>query len=107
MSDGNITSNKSRIPHWSVLAGFSTIALISIMMQFDGKVRDQDGYAKWAVTAICISLIFSYLAAFLSIFFSSSFGGTWIEGGLVSQETIELILSRNPNLICLYCFLRQ
>jgi hypothetical protein len=74
---------KTRQSQWFAVAAFSTVALVALCSNFEGKIKDEDMRVKWAVSAISLALIFSALAVFAHILLKEKFANTAMEGGLV------------------------
>jgi hypothetical protein len=77
------STTTSRHAHWTMMAGFATIALIALLKDFD-KVKDQEKQVKWAVSGLSISLAMGGLAVFANMLLRDKFVGTHLEGGMAT-----------------------
>jgi hypothetical protein len=83
MSDNDMKNTQGRHASWLMTAACSTIALVAMIKEYDGKLKDQDRDLKWVVSALSIVITFSALGVFASVILKENFVGTMIEGGLV------------------------
>jgi hypothetical protein len=74
----------NRDVHWSMVAVSSTVALVALVTDYDGKLSDQAKEYKWAAAAISIAFSLAWIATFANLFWREKFFGTVIEGGMVS-----------------------
>jgi apolipoprotein N-acyltransferase len=102
-NDSNDMSKQTgRHVHWWMIAVFSTVALVALVTEYEGDLKDQGREVKWSVSAISIVLSFSWLAVMANTFVSSTFASTMIEGGVVSLARFSVISPISSLLNCVF-----